>query len=99
MEAAGIRLLEPVMNVEIVLPDEYFGEVLKDLRGRRADIVEMGERSGMRLIAARAPLAEMFGYATTLRSLTRGRGTHTMEPCDFDEAPRDVLDRIMHGGW
>jgi len=99
VERAGVRLLEPIMSLEVVLPDAYFGEVLKDLQARRADIVEMGQRAGFRVIHARAPLAEMFGYATALRSLTRGRGTHTLEPCDFAEAPREVLERILHGGW
>ena len=95
VEKAGIKLLEPIMKLEVVMPDEYLGEVVKDLRARRGQLQHMGERSGMRVITARVPLAELFGYATALRSLTRGRGTHTMEPCDYEEAPKAVFDRLV----
>jgi elongation factor G len=95
VEKAGVKLLEPIMAIEVVIPEEYLGDVVKDLQGRRGEVVRVGQRSSLTVVAAIAPLAEMFGYATALRSLTRGRGTHTMEPCDYREAPRDVFAKIV----
>ena len=94
-EAFGAVLLEPIMALEVVAPEEYMGDVMGDLNGRRATIEGVEDRGRLKVIAAQAPLAEMFGYATRLRSLTQGRGSHTMEPCDYARAPKKVYDRLV----
>jgi elongation factor G len=100
-EKAGPMLLEPVMEVEIVVPDEFTGDVIGDLGARRGEIQSMSPRSGnVQGIRAFVPLSKMFGYATDLRSASQGRGTFTMEFDHYDPVPPDVLDRIvMGGGW
>lgn len=95
VEEAGVVLLEPIMSLEIATPERYLGDVLNDLQSRRAEIVEVQDRSNLKFIRARAPLVEMFGYSTTLRSLTQGRGTHTMAPCDYRPAPEKVRSRVV----
>ncbi len=91
----GVELLEPIMKLEIAAPDQYLGEVIADLNSRRADITEMVARGAMRIIHAKAPLSEMFGYSTTLRSLTQGRASYTMEPCEYRIAPRQIYEKIV----
>ena len=83
-------LLEPIMNVEVEAPAEFIGEVLGDLNARRGRIREMTSRGGLQVVRAWVPLAELFGYATALRSLTRGRGQHVMEPFRFDAVPEEI---------
>lgn len=95
VQKVGVELLEPIMKLEIAVPEQYLGEVIADLNSRRADITEMIARGGMRIIHAKAPLAEMFGYATSLRSVTQGRATYTMEPCEYRIAPRQVYEKIV----
>jgi elongation factor G len=92
---AGLALLEPIMRVEIVVPDEFFGAVSGDLSSRRGQIVQTQLRGTMRVISADVPLAEMFGYTTTLRSLTQGRGTSTMEPSDYRAMPERLRDAVL----
>jgi len=93
---AGPVLLEPVMKVEVVAPDEYTGDVIGNLSARRATIDGMQPHSrGMQAIDAHAPLAEMFGYATDLRSMTQGRGTFTMEFAHYAEVPDSVAKAIL----
>ncbi len=87
VEAAGVVTLEPIMRVEVVVPEGRLGDVLNDLHGRRSEVAGMSVRGGLRIIRAEAPLAQMFGYATTLRSLTQGRGTYSMEPLEYRAAP------------
>lgn len=87
IEKAGTDLLEPVMKIEILIPEDYMGDVLGDLNGRRAGIGEVVSREHLRVIRGNVPLAEMFGYTTVLRSLTQGRGVHTMEPAEYVRAP------------
>jgi len=94
-EAAGVVLLEPVMALEVAIPSAHLGDVINDLQSRRADIREIGDRGNLKIIQARCPLAEMFGYATVVRSLTQGRGTHTMEPCMYSPAPQKVRERLL----
>jgi elongation factor G len=89
-EKASPAFLEPLMRLEIETPEEHLGDVLGDLNGRRGQIKDIGERHGMRLVEAEVPLKELFGYATTLRSLTRGRAGCSMEPSRFEIAPGDV---------
>jgi elongation factor G len=89
LEQAGTALLEPVMRIEVSVSDEYLGDVLNDLNGRRAEIEEVMARGRVRAIRGKAPLAEMFGYATALRSLTQGRAAYTMEPLEYGRAPAE----------
>ncbi len=90
-------LLEPVMNVEIVVPPQYTGQVTGDLNSRRGKIAGMLPRDDAQVLAASVPLAEMFGYATQLRSLTQGRAVYSMEFAKYERAPKKVIDRIAHG--
>lgn len=88
-------LLEPIMKVEVVLPDEYLGEVLGDLSSRRGRVEGMDMRGNVRVIRAFVPLGEMFGYATTLRSLTQGRGTFTMQFDHYEKVPAHLAEAII----
>ncbi|MFZ5897745.1 MAG: elongation factor G [Bacillota bacterium] len=95
VEEAGPVLLEPVMRVEIVVPEEYTGDVISDLNARRGHIDEMEMRGKLRVVEAKVPLAEMFGYATDLRSRTQGRGTYTMQFSHYAEMPPNIADKVM----
>lgn len=95
-EKANPVLLEPVMKVEIVVPEEYMGEVIGDLNGRRGKIETINTpRQGVRVIGANVPLADMFGYATDLRSLTQGRAVYSMHFLRYEEAPKNVQEQII----
>ncbi|MFQ5965559.1 MAG: elongation factor G [Candidatus Scalinduaceae bacterium] len=94
VEMAKSVLLEPIMRIEITVPENYLGDVLSDLNGRRADIVELITNEDLRVIEGKIPLAETFGYATILRSITQGRGTYTMEPLEYKPAPTKVYSRV-----
>jgi elongation factor G len=98
-ERAGPVLLEPVMRVESVIPDEFSGAVIGDLASRNGQVEGLQQRGvGMQAVRGMVPLAEMFGYATDLRSMTQGRGTFTMEFDHYERVPADVLERILMGG-
>jgi elongation factor G len=101
VQKAGPVLLEPVMRTEIVAPEEFIGDIVGDLNARRAQIERLDPRpAGIQAVTAFVPLAEMFGYATDLRSMTQGRGTFTMEFAHYVQVDRQVADRILHGyGW
>src|SRR5437016_3833713 len=88
-------LLEPVMKVEVVVPDEFMGDVLGDLSSRRGHIEGMEKRGSTQIIRAKVPLAEMFGYATDLRSRTQGRASYTMRFLRYEQAPGDVAGEIV----
>ncbi|MEB3283837.1 MAG: elongation factor G [Candidatus Sericytochromatia bacterium] len=89
-------LLEPIMKVEVVVPEEYTGDVIGDLQGRRRGVVEgMEVAMGLQTIRLMVPLAEMFGYSTDLRSATQGRGTYSMEPSHYDEVPKNIAEGII----
>ena len=88
-------LLEPIMRVEITVPEEYMGDVIGDINARRGRMEGMEARSGNQVIRGFIPLSEMFGYATDLRSKTQGRGTYSMEPSHYEEVPKSVLDQIV----
>jgi elongation factor G len=88
-------LLEPIMQVEVVVPEEYMGNVVGDLNSRRGRIISIDARSGSQVIRATAPLAEMFGYATDLRSSTQGRATYTMQFARYEEVPSAIAEEIM----
>jgi elongation factor G len=89
-EKGGLLLLEPVMKVEVQTPDAYYGAIVNDLNGRRADITDMDVHGDMRVIRGVVPLATMFGYSNTIRSLSQGRATFTMEPHAYAEAPPEA---------
>ena len=87
-------LLEPIMKVEVVVPEDYMGTVNGDISSRRGNVEEMADRGKNKSIAAKVPLSEMFGYATELRSMTQGRGSYTMEFSHYAEVPNSVLEKI-----
>ncbi|MGB9763117.1 MAG: elongation factor G [Minisyncoccia bacterium] len=89
-------LLEPIMKVEVVIPEQFLGDVIGDLNSKRGHIENIGERGMMKVIDAKVPLAEMFGYATMLRSITEGRGIFTMELSHYAEVPQYVADQIIN---
>jgi elongation factor G len=88
-------LLEPVSKVEVVIPEKYLGDVVGDLNSRRAQINEMRDRGNTKVVDAEVPLAEMFGYATVLRSVTQGRGSYAMEFLKYSEVPKNVLEKVI----
>ena len=93
---AGAILLEPIMDVEVVVPEEFLGDVLGDLSARRGKITGTDSRAGAKVVKAKVPLAEMFGYATVLRSASQGRATHTMQFALYDEVPDPVSEAVAH---
>ncbi|MBM4416137.1 MAG: elongation factor G [Chloroflexi bacterium] len=94
MEKAGAVLLEPVMKLEVVTPEDYFGDVLGDINGRRGQVHGVEQRANARVISALVPLAETFGYATDLRSNTQGRATYSMEFAHYAQVPPNVAEEI-----
>ena len=95
VEQAEPVFLEPMMRIQVSVPEDYLGAVTGDLNSRRAEIKEMEQRGSYRVLHALAPLAEMFGYSTQLRSLTQGRGTSTMEPHSYAPVPAHVANEIL----
>ena len=93
VEKAKPILLEPIMKVEVVAPEEFLGDVIGDLSSRRGHIVGIEARTPSQVVRAEVPLAEMFGYATTVRSLTQGRASHSMEFDHYQQAPAAVAQR------
>ncbi|NLZ74823.1 elongation factor G [Candidatus Falkowbacteria bacterium] len=87
-------LLEPIMKVEVTMPEEYMGNIIGDLNSKRGQIEEMTDRANIKLVRAKVPLAEMFGYATALRSMSQGRANYTMEFSNYAEVPRNILETI-----
>ena len=96
MAKAGPVLLEPVMKIEVVIPEEYMGDVMGNLTARRGRIEGMEARGNGQVIRAMVPLSEMFGYATDLRSTTQGRGVFTMQFSHYEEAPKFVLEKVLN---
>ncbi|MCK4262303.1 elongation factor G, partial [bacterium] len=92
---AGSILLEPIMDLEVVIPEEYMGEVVGGINARRGRIEKMSSRGAKRVLGGKAPLSEMFGYATSLRSLTQGRGNFTMEFHHYGEVPEEIRNKIL----
>jgi len=88
-------LLEPIMKVELTTPDEYQGDLIGDVSRRRGTIVSIEAKQGQTIVNAHVPLAEMFGYATAIRSLSKGRASYSMEPLTFEQVPKNVLDTIL----
>jgi elongation factor G len=92
---AGMILLEPIMKVEVATPDEYQGDLLGDISRRRGHIVNIEAKMGLTILNATVPLAEMFGYATAIRSLSKGRASYSMEPFTFEQVPSGILSTIL----
>jgi elongation factor G len=90
-------LLEPVMRVEVVVPEEFMGDIIADLNSRRGHIQSMDARGGTQIINARVPLSEMFGYATEMRSRTQGRATYSMHFDRYEQAPNHISDEVVKG--
>jgi elongation factor G len=94
MQASPV-LLEPMMKVEVEAPEDFLGDVMGDLNSRRGHIEGMGTEDGLTKVTSKVPLAEMFGYATDIRSKTQGRGIFSMEFSRYDEVPRNVAETII----
>ena len=94
-QKADPTLMEPIMKVSVIVPDEYLGNVIGDLNSRRGQIQGQENRSGAVQVDALVPLGEMFGYATDLRSRTQGRGQYTMEPHSYLEIPKSIREKII----
>ena len=92
---AGPIILEPMMKVVVIVPEEYMGDVIGDLNSRRGQIQGMEDRNGAKQINARVPLSEMFGYVNDLRSKTQGRGQYTMEPDGYEPVPKSISESII----
>lgn len=100
LKKAGPVMLEPIMDVEVVCPVEYIGDVISDLSSRRGKVLGMDTRADVRVVASQVPLAEMFGYATSLRSLTQGRATFTMQVSHYEPMPTNISEtlKVSRGG-
>jgi elongation factor G len=92
---ANPYILEPIMKFEVVCPDENIGDIIGDLNSRRAKITEMGNRGNVRFVRGTVPMSEMFGYATTVRSLSQGRASFNLEPSHYEEVPSNVSKTII----
>jgi len=90
-------LMEPIMDMEVTTPEEYLGDVLGDLNSRRAKIESIDQKGTAKVIRVLVPLSEMFGYATVVRSLSQGRATYTMEPSFYQEVPKHIAEKLIHG--
>jgi elongation factor G len=95
VKQAGPILLEPIMKVEVTTPDEYQGDLLGDLNRRRGKIVSIEAKDTSTILNAHVPLAEMFGYATAIRSLSKGRAAYSMEPLCFEPVPSSIVATIL----
>jgi len=92
---AGVKLLEPVMDVEVTTPEDYMGDVIGDLNGRRGKVEGMTQRGNSQVIKAQVPMSEMFGYATDLRSKTQGRATYSMQFNSYQDVPESIATEIV----
>ena len=94
-KAAGAVILEPIMKIEVITPEENMGDIVGDLNRRRGQVNDMGDRNGAKTIKANVPLSEMFGYVTTLRTLSSGRATSTMEFSHYEQTPSNISDEVI----
>ncbi|MBZ0256594.1 elongation factor G, partial [bacterium] len=97
VENAGPVLMEPIMEIEIVCPEECMGDILGNLNSRRGRTSGIEQRGGSQVIKGEVPLSEMFGYATSLRSLSQGRATYAMQLSHYEEAPKSVQQQLVAG--
>jgi elongation factor G len=98
VERAGAQILEPMMRVEVTTPDDFLGDIVGDLNSRRGQIEGIDPRSGAQIIKAQVPLAEMFGYATDLRSKSQGRATYSMEFSHYQPVTQEVAKTVLARG-
>jgi elongation factor G len=94
-KAAGAVILEPIMKIEVITPEENMGDIVGDLNRRRGQVNDMGDRNGAKTIKAFVPLSEMFGYVTTLRTLSSGRATSTMEFSHYEQTPSNISEEVI----
>jgi elongation factor G len=92
---AGPIILEPIMKVECTTPDEYQGDLIGDITRRRGHIINIEAKQGQTVVNAHVPLSEMFGYATAIRSLSKGRASYSMEPFTFEQVPNSIAEKIL----
>ena len=92
---ASLVLLEPVMKVEVTTPDEHQGDILGDLNRRRGKIISIDSKPQATILNSEVPLAEMFGYATAVRSLSKGRASYSMEPDKFEQVPTSIVNTLL----
>ena len=97
LKKADPVIMEPIMRVNVIVPEEYMGDVIGDLNSRRGQIQGMEAVAGAQQILAFVPLSEMFGYATDMRSRTQGRGQYTMEPSHYTELPKNIQTKLIEG--
>ena len=98
-QKAGPTLLEPIMKLQVLTPEQFYGVVQGDLARKRAVINKTAQRGKVRVIDATVPLAEMFGYASDLRGSTQGRGSYTMEPHEYSQMPEQVLQKVLETAY
>jgi elongation factor G len=94
LERGDPILLEPIMKIEVLTPEESFGDIMADINGRRGHVTGIDSRNGLQVVRALVPLAETFGYATDLRSLSQGRASHNMEFDHYEEVPAGVVEKL-----
>ncbi|HON45667.1 MAG TPA: elongation factor G, partial [Planctomycetota bacterium] len=94
LEKAGYLLLEPIMKFQVQTPNTYMGDVISHIGSRRGEIQNVETHNDIQIISGKVPIAEMFGYADKLRSLTQGRGTYTMEPLEYAPVPEDIQKKV-----
>merc|ERR1719199_1354396 len=97
LRAAKARLMEPLMKVDITTPEEYLGDIIGDINSRRGLVGELGERGNTKTVAAMVPLANMFQYVSTLRSLSKGRANYSMKLANYDFVPPNIEDELKKG--
>ena len=95
VKQAGPELLEPIMKIDVITPEENMGDVIGDLNRRRWQVEGMEDKSGSKLVKAKVPLSEMFGYVTDLSTISSGRATSTMEFFEFTAAPKNIADAVI----
>jgi len=93
---ANPEFMEPIMMVDVITPCDHMGDVLADLNGRRGKVIEMMTRGTTQILRVAVPLAEMFGYSTVIRSVSRGRANYTMEPKQFDIVPKAIREHLLN---
>jgi elongation factor G len=98
MKKANPVLLEPIMAVEIVTPDDYAGDIIGNINSRRGRVENMEDKNKSKIINAKVPLANMFGYSTDLRSMSQGRANYSMQFDSYEEVPRNIADEIIKKG-
>ena len=94
-KAAGAVVMEPIMKIEVITPEENMGDIVGDLNRRRGTISDMGDRAGAKVVKGTVPLSEMFGYVTSLRTLSSGRATSTMEFSHYAETPSNISEEVI----